>query len=411
MILESIKTVFKELRLNKLRTFLTMLGIIVGIFSISIIFALSTATKNYMNNTVSSIANELTQVSVMSTNNIESDIINDNLNEYVKNSSKIAKMGKSTVFSYEAYDQILETSESDEYDYNVGSYFAIDENYFDLNSSIVSSDKLLYGRLLSKKDIINKMPYVVIREDTALNLFGKTNVIGNKIDINNNEFEVVGVIKYDDEELFAINTADIYVSYYYAVDYLKTIPVTTYYLLPSNNEYTEEIKADIKKILNEYIPSDNYYIFSMDLDTVMNEIDNIVGIVELVFVGIASLSIIVGGIGIMNIMLVSVSERIKETGIRMALGAKNGDIVFQFLVEGIMLTIFSGIIGIILALLASKGVNFAISEYTKYNFILTINFSTMIKIIIFCGLIGIVFGIYPAIKAGKLDPVEALKYE
>lgn len=408
MILESIKTVFKELRLNKLRTFLTMLGIIVGIFSISIIFALSNATKNYMSKSISSIENELTQVSVMAETNTISTIINNELNDYIKNNNKIDKMSKSTLFSYYEYDQIIKTTDNLGYEYSPGNYFAIDENYLDL---IIMSDKLLYGRLLSKKDIINKMPYIVIREDTAINLFGKNNVVGNKLNINNNELEIIGVLKHDNNGLFDVNIADIYISYYYAINYMKTLPVTNYYFLPSKNEYTEEIKSDIKKILNEYISSDNYYVFSVDLDSIMNEVDNIVGIVELVFIGIASLSIIVGGIGIMNIMLVSVSERIKETGIRMALGAKNSDIVFQFLIEGIMLTIFSGIIGILIALLVSKGVNFAIIEYTKYKFTLLIDISTMIKIIIFCGLIGIIFGIYPAIKAGKLDPVEALKFE
>ena len=130
----------------------------------------------------------------------------------------------------------------------------------------------------------------------------------------------------------------------------------------------------------------------------------------MVFAGIAGLSIVVGGIGIMNIMLVSVSERIKETGIRMALGAKNRDIIIQFLIEGIMITILSGIIGIMLASGATSIINLIVASF-DYEFTLIINFMTMVKIIFFCGIIGIIFGIYPAIKAGRLDPVEALKYE
>lgn len=143
----------------------------------------------------------------------------------------------------------------------------------------------------------------------------------------------------------------------------------------------------------------------------MQEYESMLNIVEMVFAGIAGLSIVVGGIGIMNIMLVSVSERVKETGIRMALGAKNSDIVFQFLIEGIMLTVLSGIFGIILAYLATIIVNIFISQSTNIGFVLQINFFIMLKIILFCGCLGIIFGIYPAIKAGKLDPVEALKYE
>ena len=112
----------------------------------------------------------------------------------------------------------------------------------------------------------------------------------------------------------------------------------------------------------------------------------------------------------MNIILVSVGERIKETGIRMALGARNIDIILQFLIEGIMITIFSGIIGIILANLATGGINILFSNL-EYDFKLILDITSMLKIIFFCGVIGIIFGIYPAIKAGRLDPVEALKYE
>ncbi len=414
MILESIKTVFKELKLNKLRTFLTMLGIIVGIFSITIIFALSNATKNFMNKTISSMATELISFTVVTDSNIESEFIENDLLDYSKTSNKVDKMSKSINFSYEEYDDILELKNSDReyyYSYNSATYLAIDENYFELNSSSIGEKDVLYGRLLSKKDIINKMPYIVIREDTANDIFGRKNVVGEKLVIDNNELEIIGVLEYSDEGLISYDMANIYVSYYYAKSYLNTLPVTMYYFSAIKNEYSKDIKNEVKDILHQYISSDKYSNYTISLDMVMSEVESIVSIVELVFVGIASLSLVVGGIGIMNIMLVSVSERIKETGIRMALGARNSDIVFQFLVEGIMLTIFSGIFGIIFAWLTTIGINFAVTEFTTYGFVLSIDFITMLKIILFCGVIGIIFGIYPAIKAGKLDPVDALKYE
>ena len=162
--------------------------------------------------------------------------------------------------------------------------------------------------------------------------------------------------------------------------------------------------------VNEYYSADEYMIYSEDLEEMMDSLGSMIDIIEMVFAGIAGLSIVVGGIGIMNIMLVSVSERIKETGIRMALGAKNRDIIIQFLIEGIMITILSGIIGIMLASGATSIINLIVASF-DYEFTLIINFMTMVKIILFCGIIGLIFGIYPAIKAGRLDPVEALKYE
>lgn len=410
MIFESIKTVFKEFRLNKLRTFLTMLGIIVGIFSITMIFSLSSATKKYMNDTISSISPELMIFNVYMTSNIEAEFIENDLMEYAKENAKVKKMSKIAYFSFDEYDQLLELKNTNSNFYNNTSYNAVDENYFDLIYPRFGEKDLLYGRLLSKKDIINKIPYIVLREDTAINIFGKSNVVGKKINIDNNEFEIIGILKYQEDNLLNNGMANVYISYYYAKSYMNTL-TTMYYFSANKNEYLKDIKNDVKNILNQYIASDKYTTDTTNLEFVMNELENIVSVVELVFVGIASLSIVVGGIGIMNIMLVSVSERIKETGIRVALGATNTDIIFQFLIEGIMLTIFSGIFGIILAWLATKGVNFAIMKATTYNITLTIDIFIMIKIILFCGLIGIVFGIYPAIKAGKLDPVEALKYE
>ena len=306
MILESIKTVLKELRLNKLRTFLTMLGIIVGIFSITIIFALSNATKNFMNNAISSVATELTQFNIYLNNNIESEFIESDLNKYAKTSDKVKQMSKSTIFNYEEYDNILALENSNN-DYNIGMYYAIDENYFDLNFSGIGEKDLLHGRLLSKKDIINQMPYTILREDTAIKLFGRSNVIGEKININNNELEIIGVLNYKDNGMSFTEMANVYVSYYYARAYMQTSSSITYSFSAVKNEYTKEMKNEVKEILNQYISADNYTSFSTDLDMIMNEFESVVGIVELVFVGIASLSIVVGGIGIMNIMLVSVS--------------------------------------------------------------------------------------------------------
>ena len=184
-----------------------------------------------------------------------------------------------------------------------------------------------------------------------------------------------------------------------------------YSIKVNNPDDIPEIKGVLNNIFSEYVIGDKYAVDSADLEEALKEINSAMNLIELVFVGIASLSIIVGGIGIMNIMLVSVSERIKETGVRIALGARNIDIIIQFLIEGIMIMIFSGIIGLALAYLVTIVANNIIAANTDYPFKLIINFMTCIYIVIFCGVLGIVFGIYPAIKAGKLDPVEALKYE
>ena len=414
MIWESIKIVLKEFRLNKLRTFLTMLGIIIGIFSITIIFSLSNSVAVYMTDQFNSLDYETIQIQVFGMDGFQMEQADNDINEYVKKNDKISNVTKINYFEFEELDNLI-LDENQEYYTSRGnnSYIGIDENYIDMYPNYLSEDKLLYGRYLDKKDIINRMPYIVIREDCALALFHRKDVVGKKLTINNVEVEIIGVTKQVEEgALIYIELDAIYASYYFVNDVInsnKAINGCVYNIETTKSEYSSEVETEIKKLLKNY-GDDHFTVFSLDLTDALQEIDTIVTVVKLVFGGIASLSIIVGGIGIMNIMLVSVSERIKETGIRMALGAKNSDIVFQFLIEGIVLTIMSGLFGMLLAFIVETVINSLLSN-TPYNLKLVIDIATMIKTIIFCGILGIIFGIYPALKAGRLDPVEALKYE
>ena len=402
MIIESIKTVLKVFKTNKMRTFLTMLGMIIGIFSITIIFSLSDSMKKIMSDELSMVSNEYIYLSYNAENYIQNNLVESDLKEYL-NKNKLEYSITSYFTSIEISDILESNNDSDSYD--LPEFKAVDENYFDIDEI---QDILLYGRLMTKKDIINKMPYILLRKDVAKELFGKSNAVGQTLNVDNHEFEVIGILDYDEAKVSEYSYVGMFISYYYAKDYMNTSGLQ--YKISVINEDKEKVKNNLKGIMNDYYSIDEYTIYSEDLNELMDSLGSVVDIVEMVFIGIAGLSIVVGGIGIMNIMLVSVSERIKETGIRMALGAKNSDIIVQFLIEGIMITILSGIIGILLASVATSVINILVASY-NYKFTLIINFMTMIKIILFCGIIGIIFGIYPAIKAGRLDPVEALKYE
>ncbi len=414
MIWESIKIVLKEFKLNKLRTFLTMLGIIIGIFSITIIFSLSNSVATFMSDQFNSLSVESIQVQVFGLDSFQAELADNDLKDYVKNNDKISGITKMNYFEFEELSELI-IDENQEYYTTRGnnSYVGIDENYSDMYPNTFTEEKLLYGRYLDKKDIINRMPYIVIREDCAYALFHKKDVVGKKLTINNTEVEIIGVTKQVKENAIVyVELNAIYASYYFVNDVINSNNVINgviYNVETTKNEYASDVEKDIKKLLKTY-GEEHYNVFSIDLSDIMQEVDTIVTVVKLVFGGIASLSILVGGIGIMNIMLVSVSERIKETGIRMALGAKNSDIVFQFLIEGIVLTILSGLIGILFAFLADLIINMILAS-TPYNLKLVIDIVTLFKTIIFCGILGVIFGIYPALKAGKLDPVEALKYE
>lgn len=394
MIIESIKTVFKVFKTNKMRTFLTMLGMIIGIFSITIILSLSDSTKKSMTDSMSMYYEESIYLYYFVDNYIEESLVSTDLEDYINKNNIISSKGASFY-----PDDIIKKLETNNEDYFIPEFLGINENYFDSNKL---NDYLIDGKLLSKKDIINSMQYAVIREDIAKILFGRSNVVGEILNINNYEFEIIGVLENNNYDV------GIYIPYNFVKNYLSNNGTQYQFIVDKDNK--TQVEKDIKNILNEYLSLESYQIYSMNLEEYMESFNSIVEIIELVFIGIASLSIIVGGIGIMNIMLVSVSERIKETGIRMALGARNIDIILQFLIEGIMITILSGIIGIILASLGTGIINIFFANL-EYDFKLILDITSMLKIILFCGIIGIIFGIYPAIKAGKLDPVEALKYE
>ena len=407
MIIEAIKTSFKVLTTNKLRTILTMLGIVIGIFSISIIFAISNGTKKSMKDSLEDIEKDNIYCYVGGVSSIERDLIENDIFNYVKDNPKIKAISLSQGFGYKEYESILSSINYDNPFFNTGINTAIDENYTIVNTDATKKLKVKYGKFFERKDLATKMPYVVMREDVAEKVFGTSKAVGKHTTINNVEFEVIGILEWGRDE----DVPNTIISYYFLEEDFKMENTPAYSIKVNNPDDIPEIKGVLNNIFSEYVIGDKYAVDSADLEEALKEINSAMNLIELVFVGIASLSIIVGGIGIMNIMLVSVSERIKETGVRIALGARNIDIIIQFLIEGIMIMIFSGIIGLALAYLVTLIANNIIAANTDYPFKLIIDFMTCIYIVIFCGVLGIVFGIYPAIKAGKLDPVEALKYE
>ncbi len=266
------------------------------------------------------------------------------------------------------------------------------------------------GNFFNNQDVDDRARVCVLGKTVAASLFGSHDPIGQTVRINKNSFRVIGIMSslgqtsggrdQDDVVLIPYSTFQRYIK---AINQVESISVSV-----RSSEDIPIAESQIINLLRErhrYAPNqeDEFYIKSQL--SIINRIFAISRIMTILLASVASISLIVGGIGIMNIMLVSVGERTREIGIRMAVGAKQRDILVQFLIESVLLSLAGGLIGVLIGILGSK----IASSFT--NWPVVISLGAMLLAFSVAAVIGIFFGIYPARKASQLDPIEALRYE
>ncbi len=394
---ESVKMSMQNILSNKMRSFLTTLGIIIGVMAVIALITIVQSVSDYVMGEFSSMGAGTLSVSVtgtsLKTGLSESDLDAISAIEHVESISPTATLIGSSVRKGEVLDRTVIQGKND-------AYFA-------------HGGMELYGRGFTPLDMAGDVYVCIIDEKIEEKLFLGEDPLGKTININGFTYTVIGVPRTDSEDLMAAMSASmngnvdgtVYIPYTNALKMTGSANVTSLDVYIADTDFTNQIKEDLEDVLYRAFNNkdDVYSIFNMeDLLNVMNTMNGMMGTM---LAGIASIALIVGGIGIMNMMLVSVTERTKEIGLRKALGAEPGRIQLQFLIESIVLSIVGGIIGIIIGLLVSYIVSIALETTFSISWgAVGLGFG-------FSAAVGIVFGWVPAKKASELNPIDALRAE
>jgi putative ABC transport system permease protein len=394
--LESLRQALDSLRFNKLRTFLTMLGIIMGVFSVITIISIGNATQSYLDAEFAKIGANI--ISFNSADD-ESPLTLEDM-ETIKN----VVPGIKNIYAMSmGYGEVEVDKEENDL-----MYYGISSQYKSL-----SALEMVDGRFVNQIDVKYENSVVVLDETGANKLFGKTDVVGENLEVQNSSnenvktFKIVGVVK-SEEGMFGIASEYMpivaYIPVTTSMDFGNSTQVDSISIAVDNNDEMSDTGNKAIKALKFKNGSDKKYSAQNTAD-VQKTLSKVTMVLSSVLLVIAVITLLVGGIGIVNILLVSVTERIREIGIRKALGAKKKDIVFQFLMESIIITGISGIIGIGLGV----GLGAIITNLISIPPVVDIKI-ILLTILGSIGL-GIMFGVYPAKKAADLDPIESLRYE
>lgn len=402
--IEYVKMAIQNILSNKGRSFLTMLGIIIGIASVIMIMAVGEGTTNQMNAELDQIAGG--QVYIYTSDESPEWINEDDVEAIKQNIQGVEGIAMSNWVSGETV-----TGKGD---------FAISLTGTSEDGQILTSFDIKYGRYLSEADVLEGRNVCVISDSDAKRLFGSSDVVGMDIDVDcygiTKVFQVIGVTAQKENTNMIQYTYEgqpvtLDVPYAALADFIEGYD--EFYSITVEVDKSLDAGVISKKITdlldNRHESAGEDYFRVQNFQDMMTQINSVMGIMTAFVSCVAGISLLVGGIGVMNIMLVSVTERTREIGIRKSLGAKTTSIMMQFLAESAILTILGGIIGIILGLLGAFGICSAISGAMAMDISPGIQASTILVATLFSCAVGLFFGIYPARKAAKLSPIEALR--
>ncbi len=409
-----IKISVKALLTNKMRSFLTMLGIIIGVGAVIVIMAVGAGAQSLILNQVAALGTNIVGVLPGNSDNdgppaSAMGIVITTLTY----EDALALKQKSNVANIEevaAYSTTAATLERGTNSF-IGTLTGATTGYL-----AVEGGEIAAGRFFTQEEEKNLSKVLVLGSAVKNDLFGESDAIGQKVKIKNHSFEVIGVMKergtvafqsYDDKIIAPIKTVQKLIA---GVNHISMIRAKID-SVDNVEQALEDMRITLRErhdISDQSGKDDDFTVQSMA--QAMDMITTVTNALKYFLAAMAAMSLIVGGIGIMNIMLVSVSERTREIGLRKAVGAKNSNILNQFLLEAIAITVLGGIIGIIGGIVISFLIAM-IANYLEYDWSFEISLLSIALAVGVSALVGLVFGVFPARKASRLQPVEALRYE
>lgn len=395
---------FTALRGNKMRSLLTMLGIIIGVAAVIAMVSIGMGVRSNVQSSIASLGSNMLIVSPGSANRggprgaagsmqtlkyDDAEAIKKKI-QHIDYASPLVSSNYQVVYGNQNWNTTVQ---------------GVTPEYMAIKSLVVSSGSFITQENMNKRDRV-----CVVGTTVVSNLFGNTNPVGQNIRVNNQPFKIIGVLEskgqssmgqdQDDVVIVPMTTAQERIM---AITYVQSINVQV-----SEAQYIEEVQADIETLLRQRHKitggkEDDFHV--RNLTSLMETMNQTTTMITLLLGSVAGISLIVGGIGIMNIMMVSVTERTREIGIRKALGATFNNIMMQFLIESVVIGVIGGIIGIFVGC----SLSYLISSLGEFTTVITA--MPIVVSFTFSVGIGLVFGILPARKAAKLDPIEALRYE
>ena len=395
---ESFQMAISNILARKVRSLLTMLGIIIGIVAVIVIVGLGNGMENYLVDSFKSMGTNLLTVSITgrgSTRNVSTDdmfkIVEENP-EYLESLSPNVSVTGAVKIGSETTSKTTVTG--------------VGEAYMDMKDY-----KLTMGRFISYMDTVNRNKVVVIGKYISNEYFSGSG-IGETLRINGQKFEIVGILEAETDDIDEGSTDDaVYLPYSTATKMFSSYGArTSYSFAVKSDELVTKAKDLIDKKLYDVFGDDNAYVVT-SMSELLDTMTSMINIVITILAVIAGISLVVGGIGIMNIMLVSVSERTREIGIRKALGAKQKHIMRQFVIEASTTSAIGGIIGIIIGYALSSVGTKVVSMLTDTDIVVSPSTTSVLLAFGISVGIGMLFGYLPAKTASRLNPIDALRYE